>query len=217
MSHPVTRADWEERKSQALELMESRRDIPRVLIEIASQHPLRDGKPGVEFVGRLEYGMRLFEALRAQGLHAEVLVTGSVHRPDTISLSAAGMAYMKERGIPEAQMHGEDLTERYKGSAASWPGVYNSADEAYVASQYFKEGNFGRLHAVAGSAQLHRKALHYLWNGVLPHMHGVPADRPHHEYLREAVDYMPFVLSVDPGHQEPDSPAAKRSREERMP
>jgi hypothetical protein len=217
MPHSITRADWEEKKSQALALMESRESISRALIEIASQHPLQDGQPGPEFVSRLDYGIQLLSALREQGFEVEILVTGSVHKPDSVSLSAASMVYLQEKGIPAELIHGEDLMERYKGSSAPWPGVYNSADEAYVASQYFKDAEFGRLHAIAGSAQLHRKALHYLWNGVLPYMHGVPFGRPHHEYLREAVDYLPFVLTVDPGHQEPDSPAAKKSREERMP
>jgi hypothetical protein len=208
---------WARKREEAMTLIESRREIPRVLLEISSQHNLVNGKPNEEYVLRLERGIELYHVFLGQGLSVEILTLGSVHKPDTVSLTEAGERYLRERGVPSKILRGEELIERYKGKNAPWPGIYNSADEAFVAASYFKDEGFGQLHSIAGSAQAHRKALHYLWFGVLPQMHGIPSPNAHHDFLKEAADYFPFVLGVDPGHQESDSPAAGRSRRERQP
>jgi hypothetical protein len=216
MEQPTPEA-WAKKRTEALALMESTRSLPKVLVEISSQHNLVNGVPGPEYTLRLEYGLALFHRLSAQGLHVEVVTLGSIHKPDAVSLSEAGTRWLRERGVPAEVLHGDDLIDRYKGPGVPWPGVYNSADEAFVAASYFRDEEFGQIHCIAGSAQVHRKALHYLWIGVLPQMHGVPFQDAYHDFVREAQDFLPFVLSIDPDNQAPDSRAAKRSRDERMP
>jgi hypothetical protein len=56
-----TRHWWVERLQSATETMASRRSIRNVLIEIAAQHPLKNGKvPNEEFSARLLMGLCLF-------------------------------------------------------------------------------------------------------------------------------------------------------------
>jgi hypothetical protein len=217
-----TREEWEQRKEAAYKLMEERRNIPTVLIEVSSQHQLRQGLyPGEEYAARLDVGIELYHKAKKQGLKPTIEVLGSRHREGDIedkrTLSIAGKEYLVERGIPAEDIHGDDLIERYKGPDHAWPGAYNSADEAYIASRYFIEENFGHLWTVIAPAQLHRKMLHYIWLGTMPLAYSAPLDHGYHDFVREAFDFIPFTIHEDPGHQEPGSRAAKSSRERRMP
>ena len=220
---PITREHWEERRAQAHLLMTERTGKPSVLIEVSAQHQLRDGiQPGPEFEARLLQGRQLYLQARNDGKAAEIIVTGSRHREgevaDKVPLWEAGKTFLIAQGIPETDIRGEDLMNRYKGGDEPWPGVFNSADEAYVASSYFKETpDFGEMHTIVGPAQLHRKMLHYLWMGVLPLAWSVPLSVVYHDYLKEAWDFLPFVLTQDPDHQQPGSLAARHSRERRVP
>lgn len=208
---------WDERYRVAYSFMEERAGVARTLVEIAAQHPLRDGlRPNDEFQKRLDRGIEVFNSYRASGHHVEVYVPGSRHafegRADRISLSDAGCAYLIERGVPAPLVHGDDLNRRFKGAE----GVYNSADECFVASAYFKEAGFGVLASVPAPAQMIRKTLHYIAFGVVPLNFTAPTLGGFHDYMDELFEKIPHVLSTDPTFQG-DSAEGKRLREERMP
>ncbi|MDD5110702.1 MAG: hypothetical protein PHI63_05855 [Patescibacteria group bacterium] len=214
----ITRSAWEKKYASAEAFMRTRSDRSAVLIEVAAQHPLLDGtRPGEEFAARLREAARLYERTEREGRTAVFYVPGSRHRhqgvADKISLSQAGVTFLQQLGIPPHALHGDDLNERYKSKA----GVYNSADECFVAAAYFKDGDFGQLWSVVSPVQLMRKALHYLWFGIVPQMFSVPVVDAFHNYLREAYDAIPYVRDTDPDSQRETSAWAKRSRLERKP
>ncbi len=194
------------------------------LIEIAAQHPLReDGTPGGEFRRRLEEGYRLYWSLVDSGEKCAIYVPGSKHlRPggkgkaDRTSLSSSGIAYLlgKERKIPRKALFGEKANALYKGEA----GVYNSADECYVAARLFKDGNYRSLISVCSPNQLLRKEFFYLEQELLPTMVPVPYERAYHaDFVDEAfLSLLPTLLS-DHDWQDPSGEAYRVSRERRMP
>ncbi|WP_433065604.1 hypothetical protein [Dactylosporangium sp. CS-033363] len=209
---------WRERYEAARAAMRARRGTPGALIEVAAQHPLAGGvTPGVEFAARLERGAELYRQLRAGGERVEVYVPGSRHRAgevdDAVSLSAAGTRYLREAGLPAADLHGDDLNARYKGAE----GVFGSADECFVAARYFLDAGFGRLYSVCSPSQLMRKTLHYIAFGVVPLNVTAPVDEPFHDYLYELFEAVPHVLGVDGTLQGPGSREAERLRRERRP
>ncbi|WP_316763081.1 hypothetical protein [Streptomyces herbicida] len=214
----AVRTAWEESLQRAKSLMTERSGTPRVLIEVAAQHPLVGGvHPNEEFEARLNRGYELYTQFLESGQEVELYVPGSRHmfhgHPDKISLSAAGTTYLVARGIPAAHVHGDDLNHRYKGD----DGVYNSADECFVAASHFKDANFGTLVSVLSPGQLHRKMLHYIHFGVLPLAYTAPTVSAFHDYVHEALVELPHVLYDDPGLQAPDSAKANRLRARRRP
>lgn len=209
---------WDAQLKAAKDLMECRRHIQSVLVEIAAQHPLVDGsKPGIEFAARLDKGIQVFHDNTRNGMHAEIYVPGSRHmyngKEDELSLSEAGVSYLRERGIPDHALHGQDLNIRYKGDS----GVYGSADECYVAASYFKDQEFGQLASVCSPAQVMRKALHYIAFGVLPLCYAEPVDVMFHSYVDEAFRGIPHVLFEDHDLQSSDSAGAAVRRAQRRP
>jgi len=209
---------WNEKFTAAKSLMQTRSKNRAVLIEVAAQHPLADGvRPGLEFSQRLIEAVRLYGVATAMGLSPVIYVPGSRHQyhevADQVSLSQAGVAFLKQQGIPPDVLHGDDINARYKGSR----GIYNSADECFVAAKYFKENAFKQLWSVVSPAQLLRKALHYIWFGVLSQMYSVPIETAYHDYLREAYDAVPYVREMDPDSQAEHSAWAEQSRLERKP
>src|SRR5262249_39800186 len=139
----------------------------------------------------------------------EIYVPGSIHmfegRPDKVSLSKAGSEFLGQQGLPLHLIRGDDLNERYKGE----DGVYNSADECFVAASYFKDGRFGHLYSVLSPAQVFRKTLHYLEFGVLPLNYTAPSLETFHNYIGEIFEAIPYVLFVDHSLQESDSIRSK--------
>ena len=115
-------------------------------------------------------------------------------------------------------MHGEDLNHRYD-DRRYWRGVYNSADECWIASQYFlePENGFSELCCVCSPNQAMRKSLLYLAQGILPMVYTVPVPSMFHRIVGEIYDAVPYVLFDDPDWQGPDSAEALRTRRERMP
>ena len=111
---------------------------------------------------------------KKNGIKVEIYVPGSTHvfkgHADKISLSKAGINFLSQLGIPLEALHGDDLNIKYKGM----DGVYNSADECFVAASYFKDNNFGRLYSVLSPVQLFRKTFHYMEYGVLPQNYNAP-------------------------------------------
>lgn len=209
---------WERKYKIALEFMRSRQNSLGSLIEIAAQHPLTDGVvPNEEFEKRLLFGKTIYEKERAQGQPVQIYIPGSVHVhngiKDKISLSEAGRIFLEGKGVPREDLFGEALNEKYKPGK----GVYNSADECYVASCYFRDSEFGRLISVCSPAQMMRKTIHYLEFGVLPLNYTVPICESHHNYFYEIFEAIPYALLIDPSMQSEDSIKANKIRNERAP
>jgi hypothetical protein len=217
-----TLSDWSVKQQQAAALNNCRVGAPRVLVEVSTQHPLLDGRePGAEFALRLQRAIELVRQLEGQGYAVDVLVAASRHREgdvaDVVSLGQAGETWLLAHGLPRAQvLDGEALIKRFKGPDHRWPGVYHSADEAYIAATLFQaESHYAALHCVAGQAQLHRKLLHYLWLGCEPIMHAVWVPGAFHDPVLE-VQKLVFVRDEDPDWQGEDSVPARRARASRQ-
>lgn len=189
----------------------------RVLIEIAAQHPLDGNNPDVEFQKRLDYGAKLFYQLISEGVSASIYVPGSVHCfdgiQDPVSLSTAGKTYLMGQGIPEDCIFGDEMNYRYKANM----GVYNSADECYVASQIFKNGKYADLYCVCSPNQMIRKQLFYLAFEVIPQFYTVPCDYLAHDTIYELFDAIPDVIFHDHTWQGEDSLNGIRTRRNRKP
>ena len=210
---------WQERYRAANKTMEDRRDqYDFALIEVAAQHPLKRRQlPGEEFKRRLDTAIRVYEELQEDGIDAHFYVPGSRHChngvADKVSLSHAGKTYLMEHGIPEELIFGDDANEKYKGE----DGVYNSADECYVASRLFLEGEYDRLICVCSPNQILRKTLFYVEFGVLPQCYGIPAEHLYHNVLDELFHSLPRVLYRDHSWQDPNGEAFGYFREQRKP
>jgi hypothetical protein len=214
----VTREEWNAKYAEAAAFMESCTHSRKVLIEVGAQHPLKDSKyPNTEFEARLLRAIELYHKFLSEGLQVEIYVPGSRHMynkvPDLFSLSVAGKNFLIEKGIPENIIRGVDLNNDNKKKS----GVYNAADECYVASSYFRSGNFSAIHSITSPVQLYRKALHYIWFGVIPQMHSVPVPNAYHNFIDEVYDAIPFVRDIDPHSQDEDSSFYKESRMKKVP
>ena len=184
------------------------------LIEIAAQHPLKDGKtPDKAFQERLDFGIELYEKLKQEGRDVHLYVPGSIHIPDTVALCTAGITYLQESGrVDPKDILDESVNEEYKGA----DGVYNSADECYVASEIYKDGDYEDLYCICSANQMLRKKLFYFRFGVIPKMWAVPDDSFHSD-IGEIFESIPDVLEKDPDWQKKDSFQFIRTRKERMP
>lgn len=190
---------------------------PGVLIEVAAQHPLLDGRrPNEEFEKRLLLGKELYDREQAKGRPVRIYVPGSPHRfegvTDEISLSKAGTGFLMELGVPAGDLYGDDANLKFKGSE----GVYNSSDECYVAVRLFEELAYGRLHCVCSSAQMMRKALSYIQFGMLPYFHTVTTDNMYHNYVDEIFKAIPILIQDGNGLQG-NSEAGEQMRRLRNP
>jgi len=209
---------WEEKFEIAKSFMESRASIPTVLIEVAAQHPLIDGeKPNEEFAHRLLLAKTLYEKERILGKHVEIYVPGSRHVykgvSDKTSLSEAGSIFLEQQGVSREVIYGDNLNIKYKGDK----GVYNSADECFVASSYFKDSNFGHLFSVLSPVQVFRKTIHYIEFGVFPLNYTAPILNTFHDYIDEIFEAVPHALFIDPDMQSENSERANELRRLRMP
>ncbi len=186
----------------------------KVLIEIAAQHPLIDGeKPGPAFELRLDEGIRLYRQLKEKGCSCKIYIPGSLHNGDHISLSHAGIEYIKNTNKVDPE---DILEETADHSIKGDDGVYNSADECYVASQLFLHGDYRDLWCVCSANQMMRKKLFYIRFGVIPMVRTVPDDAFHSD-IDEIFDSIPSLLYEDNNWQDPFSDHALRTRKERMP
>ncbi len=209
---------WEKKYAEAISFMEERSSNQTILIEVASQHPLIEGKyPNEEFSKRLLLAANLFSQETETGSKVEIYVPGSVHifdgHKDKISLSEAGNEFLIQLGISPNLIRGDDLNQKYKGD----DGVYNSADECFVAANYFKDMNFGKLYSVVSPVQIFRKTLHYMEFGVLPMNFTAPTRLMYHNYISEIFEAIPYVLFVDHDLQGINSIRAKELRKIRKP
>lgn len=215
---------WQNKLEIAKQNSRDRNHFPNLLIEIAAQHPLKDGLvPGEEFEERLRMGAQLYRSFHAsferdsiRNGSVHIYVPGSRHRSgqqeDLVSLSEAGRKYLIRMGIPEEDIFGEAMNLNYKGE----DGVYNSSDECFVAASIFADGAYRELHCVCAPEQVMRKALSYIAFGVLPRMHCANYADGSHSYIWEAFMAVPALLE-DPLALQGQSEQARKLRAERNP
>jgi len=208
---------WINKQEAAKKFMLSRTSN-KTLIEVAAQHPLVDGLyPNEEFAKRLDKAIELYNIELQNNREIEIYVPGSLHMyngvADKISLSEAGKNYLIKKGISKEIIRGTDINNKYKGNF----GCYNSADECYVAAQYFKDNDFGKLISVCSPAQMYRKTLFYIQFGVYPMNYSVPTENSFHNYIKEMFCEIPCVLLEDHTWQGLKSKHAVNMRKERNP
>ena len=219
LNQQVEYRNWIRKLYLATDTMTTHRENGNgVLIEIAAQHPLKkDGTPSDEFRCRLDHGIGLYHQYKEKYSKVRIYVPGSLHRYDGVidsqPLSTAGTTYLRTNGIPEEDLYGEECNLRYKGE----DGVYNSADECFVASQIFQDENFALICSVCSPNQLTRKQLFYMQFNVLPRFYTAPYDSMAHNLINELFETIPDVLFRDHNWQAPDSVNGNRTRKERNP
>ena len=213
----VIKEKWKQYFSVAEDNMKSHTG-KKVLIECAAQHPLVNGEfPAVEFENRLKFSFELYKKYRKEGFDVKIYVPGSRHKfnevCDKISLSLAGKKYLIGLGMSPSDIYSVQNNFEHKG----FFGVYNSADECYVASEIFKTEGFDKLISVGSPAQMYRKTLFYVKNGVLPLNFSVPTENMFHSYYGEIFNDIPRVIESDDDCQNSESQIAVHSRNERCP
>ncbi len=207
---------WYEKQILARQTMEGRRGCNGILIECASK-VLEDGlHPDFEFRARLNRTIELYHKLRQENKIVHVYVPGSLHKENGISdqctLSTAGRRYLVEQGIPDEIILGDRENELYKGKE----GVLNSADECFVASRIFVDGQYRELHCVCSPIQVSRKWLYYLEFGLVPLIHSVPVvDSDVMDIVTEQLRGTDNVIYNDHSAQSHDSEVWINSRKER--
>ena len=172
----------------------------KVLIEVAAQHPLVNGKPGEEFEYRLKKGIQIYNNEKEKGNKPIIYIPGSLHsikknnkwESDEKTLSEAGKKYLLENGITEQSIRSEETNMRFKED-----GVYNSADECLVATLIAKNEGIDRIVSIASPVQISRKALFYLEFGFLPEMYGVGLEKTYHNYIEEIFWSLYITYFID--------------------
>ena len=174
---------WKEKEMEAKCKSKGRRNLyKKILVEVAAQHPLKEGKfPGEEYAKRLDISCELM------GEDVYIYLPGSLHVPDEISLSEAGKEYLLKKGVPEDRI----ITTEDE--------VYNSTDECEIASRILIENEFAELICICSPAQLMRKALSYISFGVYPSFKIASCDELFHSYVEEAMRNIPILLNGGEG------------------
>ena len=174
---------WKEKEIEAKFKTQGRKNLyKKILIEVAAQHPLSEGKfPGEEYAKRLDIACELMEE------DVYIYLPGSLHIPDKISLSEAGKEYLLQKGVPEDRI----ITTEDE--------VYNSTDECKVASRILLENEFAELICICSPAQLMRKALSYISFGVYPSFRIASCEELFHLYVEEAIRNIPILLNGGEG------------------
>ena len=188
----------------------------KVLIEIGAQHPLVDGKPGVEFEKRLLKGIELYYEELNKGNQVLIYIPGSLHSirkneewiTDKNSLSTAGRNFLIEHGIPDECIRADESNEKYKTD-----GVYNSGDECLVSKSIADDEGVSRIISVVSPVQIDRKALFYIMYGYYPEMYGVGLRNTYHNYPGEAFWSLYITYYID--HTWQESFLAAKTRQER--
>ena len=207
--------EWQKYYDTAKQNMAKRklRDSKLDLIEIAAQHPLKNGiTPDTAFEQRLKTGISLYNELKANGRNAKIYIPGSLHIGDDVSLSSAGIKYLKDSGAVDTDdILDESVNDLYKNNE----GVYNSADECYVASKIFSDGEYTNLYCICSANQMMRKKLFYFRFGIIPQIYTVPDDN-FHDDMYEIFEGVPDVIFGDHDWQDEKSYHYNRTRIERM-
>lgn len=186
---------WLDKYAKALETMEkSKRSGKGILIEVAAQHPLKDGRyPAEEFQARLDLGLKLYNELADKEV-VKFYIPGSKHqengKADLVSLSEAGKNYLIGKGVPAENVFADDANFEIMGEK----GVYNSTDECYVSCKLFEKYNFKELHLVCSPNQMMRKMLCYIDFGCFPNIHTASYEKMYHNPINEIFECIPKVL-----------------------
>ncbi len=218
LEKPTAREYWEKKYDEASVNMREHSFFTDVLIEAAAQHPLINGtEPGEEFSARLDYAVEMYNKYKQGGTSVKIYIPGSRHRyknqEDTVSLSTAGKTYLINKGVSEADILSDEINEKYKAEE----GVYNSADECFVASSIFLNGNYRTLCCICSANQMMRKKLFYLEMGVIPLFFTVSTDNMFHSDMGEIFEVIPDVIYNDHSWQNKNSVHYIRTRDERVP
>ena len=198
-----------------------------LLIECAAQHPLNsDGTPGEEFKARLDRAIKLYKQYCGDGWSVNIYVPGSLHQiknrqgtyiVDPISLCESGKNYLINNGVASQDIFGQDANDRYKGKA----GVYCSADECYVSSKLFFDGNYQRFMVICSPAQAMRKTLYYLLFSTMPLIYTEVPQTHHiatfHNYAYEAIKSIPNIIASMDDMQSENCCEAIKMRKDRNP
>ena len=211
---------WKNKLAIAKDNMADRAEIyDGVLIEVAAQHPLfRKSEPNAEFKQRLDKAIEIYKLFKEKDIPVSIYLPGSRHKykgiADNISLSQAAVNYLLSQGIPNDVLLGDDYNLRYKGD----DGVYNSADECYVASNIFFDGEYAKLISICSPNQIMRKNMFYIEFGCLPICYGVTTENMYHaNIVNEIFDSLNTVLYFDHSWQDSESELYKYFRNERKP
>ena len=186
---------WLDKYSKALEAMEkSKKSGTGVLIEVAAQHPLKDGMyPAEEFQIRLDLGLKLYNELIGSE-SVKFYIPGSRHqengKADLVSLSEAGKNYLVGKGVSAENIFADDANFEIMGEK----GVYNSTDECYVSCKLFEKYNFKEMHLVCSPNQMMRKMLCYIDFGYFPNIHTASYEKMYHNPINEIFECIPKVL-----------------------
>ena len=189
---------WLDKYEKALSAMETAgKSGEGVLIEVAAQHPLKEGKyPAEEFQKRLDLGVKLYKEL-SNTENVKFYIPGSKHqengKADLVSLSEAGKNYLISQGIPQGNIFADDANDEIMGEK----GVYNSTDECYVSCKLFEKYHFKELHLVCSPNQMMRKMLCYIDFGYFPNIHTASYDKMYHNPINEIFECIPKVLEND--------------------
>lgn len=189
----------------------------KCLILVSAQHPLINGvEPNDEFKNRLDAAIELHNKLKSEGKEVKIYVPGSVHKAngivDDISLSEAGKRYLLKHSINEEDIYADEMNIKYKKDK----GVYNSADECYVAAKIFKDEHFEKLYCFCSPFQVSKNQLFLLENGVLGNIYSIPSNNYFHNPYFEFSEIIPDVLFYDHSWQD-NSFYGNKSRNERKP
>lgn len=165
-----------------------------VLIEVAAQHPLKDGLyPAEEFQTRLDLGIKIYNEFISKE-NVKFYIPGSRHqengKADIVSLSEAGKNYLISKGISQENIFADDANFAIMGEK----GVYNSTDECYVSCRLFEKYKFKELHLVCSPNQMMRKMLCYIDFGYFPNIHTASCDKMYHNPINEIFECIPKVL-----------------------
>lgn len=223
-SKDIDKRYWQEKEVLANKNAKKRKRNKGILIEVAAQHPLKDGElPDEEFAARLNVAYEFYVREAKAGKNVEIFVPGDLHLdfdgvPDDVSLSYAGVEYLINKGVPAEALHGEDYNRKFE-SDKFHKGVYNTADECYIAAKRFEEGinEFKELYCVCSPNQVMRKMLFYLEFGIYPKIVTVPTEKMYHNFVNEMFEAVPYIVHDDHNYQGTDSSEAVRTRKERMP
>ena len=186
---------WLDKYEKALSAMKAVQNSGNgVLIEVAAQHPLKEGKyPAEEFQTRLDLGIKLYRELSDKE-NVKFYIPGSKHqengKADLVSLSEAGKNYLISKGIPPQNIYADDANYEIMGEK----GVYNSTDECYVSCKLFEKHNFKELHLVCSPNQMMRKMLCYIDFGYFPNIHTASYEKMYHNPINEIFECIPKVL-----------------------
>lgn len=204
---------WTRKDEEAKQAKEERAATCNgTLIEIAAQHPLDDGeRPGAEFRARLDAGIELYEKLKAQNLRVQIYVPGSLHIGDKVSLSEAGKAYLIEHKVDPKDIYGEERADEYKER----DGVYNSADECFVASRIYFDEAYQDLVSVCSATQFFRKKFLYLEFGIAADCLPVAENDRAHNIVNEFFGSLSAVIYSDDHSWKTNGYFYNQSRKER--